>query len=142
MVTDGQGIPLAGICSSASNSEYNLILPTLNQVHVENRPLHVRKRLDCIIADKGYDAKWLRQAIRSKRMTPYIPKRRKPGQIEEPSYNQKIKPFYRTRWIVERSFSWLGNFRRVVTRYERLLCNYHAFFQLACIMICLNWVLK
>lgn len=142
MVTDGNGIPLSGIITSASISEFKLILPALDRLHIENRPLHIRKRLETIIADKGYDAKWVRDGIRKRKMSPKIPKRRKKGQKEEPEYNQKIKPYYRTRWIVERTFAWLGNWRRVVTRYERLLCNYQAFFHLACIMICLNQVLK
>ena len=142
MVTDAYGIPLSHITTSASISEFKLILPALDKVHVEKRPLHIQKRLKVIVADKGYDAKWVRDAIRRKGMSPKIPKRRRRGQTEEPTYNEKVKPYYRKRWIVERTFAWLGNYRRVVTRYERLLCNYQAFFHLACIMICLNKVLQ
>jgi len=142
LATDGQGIPLTGILSSASTSEYNLIFPTLDTISIEKRPHHPIKKTKTLVADRGYDAKWVRKELRRRGITPYIPKRRKQGQKDEPKYNQRIKPFYATRWIVERSISWIGNFRRVTTRYEHYSHIYHAFFQLACIMICLKWVLK
>jgi transposase len=139
---DGQGIPLTGILSSASTSEYNLLFPTLETIAIAKRPLHPITKPKKLIADRGYDAKWVREKLRAKGITPYIPKRRKKGQTEEPSYNQKIKPFYKIRFIVERSIAWVGSCRRVATRYERYAHIYKAFFQLACIMLCLNWVLK
>src|SRR5947209_20165366 len=32
------------------------------------------------------------------------------------------------RWIVERTFAWLGHFRRLITRHERLIETYSGFF--------------
>jgi len=49
---------------------------------------------------------------------------------------------YKRRWIVERTFAWLGNFRRLVVRYDRSLTIYRAFFHIACFMIVLRRVLK
>lgn len=40
------------------------------------------------------------------------------------------------RWVVERSFAWLHNFRRLRTRYERLPELHLAFMQLGCAVIC------
>jgi len=48
---------------------------------------------------------------------------------------------YRRRWKMERAFAWLGNFRRLVVRYERKLQIYTAFFHLACIVIVLRALL-
>jgi transposase len=45
---------------------------------------------------------------------------------------------YRKRWKVERAFAWLGNFRRLVVRYERHLLMYQAFFRIACLLITLR----
>src|SRR2546430_6282937 len=45
---------------------------------------------------------------------------------------------YKRRWIVERTFAWLGNFRHLVVRYDRSLTIYRAFFQIACFMIVLR----
>ena len=49
---------------------------------------------------------------------------------------------YRRRWRVERTFAWLGTFRRVLVRYERRSAVYHAFVLLACILLCLTRILK
>ena len=48
---------------------------------------------------------------------------------------------YRRRWKMERTFAWLGNYRRLVIRYENKLQVYNAFFHLACIMIVLRIML-
>src|SRR5207245_7949129 len=45
---------------------------------------------------------------------------------------------YKRRWIVERTIGWLGNFRRLVVRYDRSLTIYQAFFHIACSMIVLR----
>lgn len=142
LATDGGGILLTGILSSASTSEYNLIFPTLDTISIEKRPNHPITKTKTLIADRGYDAEWVRDELRSRGITPYIPKRRKQGQKEQPHYNTRIKPFYATRWIIERTFSWLNNFRRLVTRWERYVSTYQGFFHLACIMLCLSRVLK
>jgi len=46
------------------------------------------------------------------------------------------------RWVVERSFAWLRNFRRLRTRYERLAELHLAFLKLGCAIVCqrmLGW---
>jgi transposase len=45
---------------------------------------------------------------------------------------------YKRRWKIERLFAWLGNFRRLVVRYERSALNYLGFVQLGCILILLR----
>jgi transposase len=45
---------------------------------------------------------------------------------------------YKRRWKVERTFAWLGNFRRLVVCYERSLKMYRAFFHVACLLITLR----
>lgn len=142
LAIDRQGIPLTGLIASASVSEYHLILPTIDTICIEKRPLHPITKTKSLIADRGYDADWVRQALRERGITPYIPKRRKQGHKEEPIYNKRITPWYKIRWIMERTFSWLGNQRRILIRWEKYDSIYRAFFQLACILICLNWVLK
>ena len=44
--------------------------------------------------------------------------------------------------IVERTNAWLGNFRRLVVRYDRSLTIYGAFFHIACFMIVLRRVVQ
>lgn len=139
---DGGGLPLTLKTESAQVSEYNLALPILDSIKVEKHPLHPKKRANKIIADRGYDAKWLRKEIRKRGMRPIIPKRRKPGKKEVPKVNTRIKTEYVKRWPVERTFAWLGNYRRVLIRWEHYDTIYTGFLNIACIMLCLGMVLK
>jgi transposase len=45
---------------------------------------------------------------------------------------------YRHRWKIERTIAWLGNYRRLVVRYERNPRIFLAFLQIACLMITLK----
>lgn len=42
------------------------------------------------------------------------------------------------RWVVERTLSWLHQFRRLRVRYERRAEIHEAFLKLGCVMICWN----
>ena len=44
----------------------------------------------------------------------------------------------RTRYVVERTLSWFGNFRRIKLCYERTAEHFQAFHELAASMICFN----
>jgi transposase len=56
----------------------------------------------------------------------------------KPPLNQEDSVRYGRRWTVERTFAWLGNFRRLIVRYERSIATYRAFFHLACALIALR----
>jgi len=142
LAVDGTGIPLTFLTEAANVSEFRLALQTIDQISVETRPHHPRKRPDILVADKGYDAKWLREAIRKRNIIPKIPKRRKQGEQDEPLYNNRIVDYYKTRWIVERTNAWLQNYRRITVRWDYYADSYEAFLEIACIMICLRRVLK
>ncbi len=83
-----------------------------------------------VIADKGYDAGPLRDALRNKGVEAVIP----------PRSNRKTprdydKMLYRERNLAERFFNKLKQFRRVATHYDKLLPNYRGFVQLAAVAI-------
>jgi transposase len=63
-------------------------------------------------------------------------------QGEEVSTEELRVALQRYRWKVERTFAWLGNYRRLVVRYEWLAHVYWAFVLLAFISICLERILK
>ncbi len=44
----------------------------------------------------------------------------------------------RVRWVVERTLSWLHQFRRLRVRYERRADIHEAFLKVGCAMICFN----
>ena len=73
-----------------------------------------RPPADHMLADRGYDADWHREALEDKGLTPFIPSRK----------NRKVPiPYdearYRKRHKIENSYARLKDWRRVATRYDR-----------------------
>jgi putative transposase len=86
-----------------------------------------------IIADKGYDADHLIEKITETGADAVIP----------PKRNRKVpRPYdtelYKERNVIERFFNKLKHFRRVATRYDKLLANFMGFVKLAAIAIWLR----
>jgi transposase len=52
------------------------------------------------------------------------------------------KDDYQQRYKVERSFAWLGNFRRLLIRWEHLTLVYESWFTVAVLLICLRRVCR
>ena len=48
------------------------------------------------------------------------------------------KADYGLRYRVERSFAWLGNFRRLLIRWEHCFAVYHSFFSVARMVLCVR----
>jgi transposase len=86
-----------------------------------------------LLADRGYDADWIRELVMKKGAWANIP----------PKSNRSdpicFSPYlYRARNQVERFFNRIKQCRRVATRYDRLAANYLAFVQLASIRLWLR----
>jgi len=69
---------------------------------------------------------------------PIIPKRRKNRGATHQD-GRKLRR-YRRRWIIERTNSWLQNFRRLVVRYEHSVMNFPALVHMACALMTLKRV--
>jgi transposase len=138
VVVDGQGIPLGSEFASASQAEVNLAETTLEQVALVNRDGQASQRSpERLIVDKAYDSDPLRQRLAQRGVELIAPHRRN-RKIPKTQDGRKLRR-YRKRWKVERFFAWIGNFRRLVVRYERDITVYRAFFHVACIFIVLRW---
>jgi transposase len=74
---------------------------------------------DMLIADKGYDSDWFREALASLGIEPCIPGRS--GRNEPVKYDEQA---YKRRNRIERMFGRLKDWRRIATRYDRCA---HAF---------------
>jgi transposase len=137
VVVDGQGIPIGGTLASASPAEVKLAEETLETVKVprkgRGRP---KKRPERLIGDKAYDSDPLRKRCKELKIDLIVPHRKNRKKAKKQD-GRKLRR-YRKRWKVERTFSWISNFRRLVVRYERLIDVYQGFFHLAIIMIVLN----
>jgi transposase len=105
-----------------------LVAPTLDSRFVADLP----RRL---IGDRAYDADPLDEALLELGIEMIAPHRR--GRKRPKTQDGRPLRRYKRRWKVERLFAWLGNFRRLVVRYERHALNYLGFVHLGCIRILL-----
>ena len=80
---------------------------------------------DVLIADRGYDSNWFREALDDKGITPCIPGRKN---RKEPIAYDKV--LYKQRNLVERMFGKLKDWRRIAMRYDRCA---HTFMSAICI---------
>ncbi len=93
-----------------------------------------------MIADGGYDSDPLRFRLRQRGIELICP--HKKSRVRSATQDGRKLRRYKRRWIVERTIGWLGNFRRLVVRYDRSLTIYGAYFHIACFMIVLRRVLQ
>jgi transposase len=87
-----------------------------------------------VIADKGYDADWIRDLIEDQDCTPHIPP--KSNRYDGITYSKKV---YKQRNLIERCFNKLKQFRHIATRYDRSPLNYLAMAKMACIRLWLRF---
>ena len=142
VVVDGQGIPLGKQLYSASPNEVRLAEETLASIRVKRRQRGGRPRQKPVrvIADRAYDSDPLRQRLAARGIELIVPHRQ--NRRKPPTQDGRALRRYKRRWKVERTFAWLGHFRRLVVRYDRSIISYEAFFHIACFMITLRRVLK
>jgi transposase len=104
------------------------------------RPGWPRKLPQRLIADRAFDSNPLRRRLKQRGTEPIIPARRNNWRATDQD-GRKLRRYKRRR-IVERTFAWLGYFRRLVVRYERLIETYAGFFHMTCALLTLRRVLK
>lgn len=126
-------MPLAVSLTGGNRHDVTQLLPLVDGLEpIAGRRGRPRRRPQRLLADRGYDFDKYRRELRSRGVEPVIARR----QSEHGSGLGK------QRWVVERGFAWLHNFRRLRTRYERLPELHLAFLHLGCAVICqrmLGW---
>jgi IS5 family transposase len=117
---------------SAANVNDGLMLAaTVDAIApVQQRRGGRRRRPAKLHADKAYDSRGCRRALRVRRITPRIARKG----IES---NERLG---RHRWVVERTLAWLSRFRRLTIRYERRADLHQAFLTLGGALICWNFL--
>ncbi len=78
-----------------------------------------------LLADRGYDADWFREALAERDIEPCIPGRK--NRKEPIEYDTEL---YKQRNRIERMFGRLKDWRRIATRYDRCA---HTFMSAICI---------
>ena len=79
-----------------------------------------------VIADKAYDADWIRELIEDQDCQPHIPPRC--HRYDGITYSRRL---YKQRNLIERCFNKLKQFRHIATRYARNPLNYLAMVKIA-----------
>jgi transposase len=89
---------------------------------------HPRCKPDCLYADRAYDSHLHRMLLWVRGIEPVIAKRN----------TEHGSGLGHVRWVVERTVSWLHQFRRLRVRYERRDDIHEGFLSLGCAMICMS----
>lgn len=144
LVVDGNGLPIGFHVDSASPAEVKLADQTLQSVRVKSRKGQLKTRPHQLAADRAYDSRAFRVSLRKRGIKVSIPSRRRPKTWRKKRGRPVTadRETYKQRFKVERSFAWMGNYRRLLIRWERHLSVYRGFCFLALALICLDRLLK
>lgn len=119
---DSHGNPLRFILTAGPCADYDSALALL-----EGLPAAA------VIADKGYDANYIVEAVRRKGAEVVIPPRR--HRLTPRDYDRDL---YKERNLIERMFNQLKSFRRIGTRYDKTALSFLSFIYLAGIYLWLK----
>lgn len=132
-MTDGNGVPLATVLTGAHRHDVTQLIDLVDRIPPQQgRCGRPRCRPDYLFADRAYDSRAHRAALRERGITPIIPRR-------NTDRGTGLGVF---RWVVERSIAWLHRFRRLRTRYERRDDIHEGFLALACSLVCWRAVVR
>lgn len=113
---DGRGRPILLRLTEGQTSEYKGAAMMLDALPCAN----------AMLADRGYDARWFRQALAERGITPCIPPHAK-RKIQH-DYDRTL---YQQRHRIENMFARLKDWRRIHTRYDRCAHTFLSAIQLA-----------
>jgi transposase len=127
LICDGRGVPLAVRLTGANRNDSQEALALVMRFRPSQgergRP---RCRPESGLGDRGYDAAAIRRGLRVRHIVPWLAMRR----------TEHGSGLGRWRWVVERTFAWLNQFRRLRVRYDRRADIHEAFLSLGCALIC------
>ena len=96
MITDAKGIPLACLLTAANCNDITQLLPLLEAIPpIRGTVGRPRQRPSLLLADRGYDSKAHRQALRTRGIRPVIARRK----------TAHCSGLGSDRWVVERTLS-------------------------------------
>jgi transposase len=127
LICDACGMPLAVKLTGANRNDSQEALPLVDAIPpLQGVRGRRRWRPDCVVEDRGYDAAVIRCGLRTRGIVPLLARRR----IAHGS------GLGRWRWVIERTFVWLNQFRRLRVRYDKRAEIHEAFLSLGCALIC------
>jgi transposase len=127
LIVDCHGVPLAATLTGGHRNDVTQLLPLVDGIGaIAGKRGRPRRRPDRMIADRGYDHDKYRRELWRRGVKPVIARRG----------TEHGSGLGRVRWVVERTFAWLHNFRRLRIRWERNAGLHYAFLSLGCSLIC------
>jgi transposase len=124
---DASGVLLLATLTGGHRNDVTQLLPLVDGIGaIAGKRGRPRQRPDQVIADRGYDHDRCRRSATARGVKPVIACRG----IEHGS------GLGRWRWVVEHTFAWLHNFRRLRIRWERDPAIHNALLTLGCAVIC------
>ena len=127
LLVDATGIPLAWTLTGGNRNDVTQLIPLVERIPpVRGRVGRPRRRPERGTADRGYDHDKYRRLLRQRGITPEIARRN----------TEHGSGLGRYRWVVERTFAWLHQFKRLLVRYDRRHEIHEAFLAIGCCLIC------
>jgi len=129
LLVDGRGVPTAVVIAAANVPDFLLLGETLEAQQLE--PIAdptAPSRVVCL--DRGYRQRAVIEMCQTFHVTPAVEARHEEAARLATDPTQHAK-----RWVVERTFSWLNRFRRLLIRWEKKSENYLSFLHHACAII-------
>jgi putative transposase len=126
LLTGGKSIPLSVVVDGANRHDKMLVKGILDAIIIE-RPSHKVTQNMCM--NKGYDFPDIRKLVVEYGYTAYIWRR------GEENIEKRIPGHKASRWVIERTHSWLNRFRGLLIRWEKKIENYLAMLHFACAWI-------
>jgi len=124
LICDGQGIPLAVTLTAGNRNDITELLSLVDRVPPTGR--YGKFRPKTLLADRAYDSRRHRQALKERGITPRIAKRK----------SEHGSGLGKDRWVVERTISWLHRQRRLDRRYDKRADIHEAFLTIGAALIC------
>jgi transposase len=132
-MSDRAGLPLTVEVSAANVNDHLRLEDVVDSVRPVAQPVgRPRKRPGKLHADKGYDYRSCRRALRARRIIARIARRG----IESPTR------LGRHRYVIERTLEWISRFRRLQRRYDHKASHFLGFLRLACTVVCYRRAVK
>jgi transposase len=126
VLTDAEGVPLVVQTVPANQHDVTTLLPlVVDMPAVGGKPGRPKRKPAKLLADKGFNSQPLRDILKWLGIEPLLPKR-----------GEKECGLGAQRWFVERTISWLHQFRRLRIRWDRRPEIHQAFLSLAAAIIC------
>ena len=120
-------LPLGVELTGGNRNDVTQLLPLVDGIGaIAGKRGRPRQRPDQVIADRGYDHDKYRRNLWRGGVKPVIARRT----------TEHGSGLGRVRWVVERTFAWLHNFRRLRIRWERDARMHRALLSLGYALIC------